>query len=131
MTSRALLDTSILIAQESGRPLDVELLPDEAYVSVITIAELTAGVHAAADTFTRARRMETLRVLDSVEALPVDYAAAQAWGALRVGLRDSGRSVRVNDLWIAAIAYAHDLPVLTQDSDFDSLEQLGLTVIRA
>lgn len=131
MTSSALLDTSVLIAQETGRRLDTDVLPDRAYVSVITIGELTAGVHAAPDTTIRARRLDTLRILHGIDPLPVDHEAAQAWGALRVGLRDLGRSVKVNDLWIAAIAQANDLPIVTQDDDFDALEQLGLTVIRA
>jgi predicted nucleic acid-binding protein len=39
--------------------------------------------------------------------------------------------VPVNDLWIAAIAVAHDLPVVTQDADLDALDELELVdVIR-
>ena len=39
--------------------------------------------------------------------------------------------MNVNDLWIAAVAAANDLPVVTQDSDFDALEAIGgPTVIR-
>ena len=53
--SHGLLDTSVLIASESGRPLDTNALPDEVFISVVTIAELQAGVLAAADTVTRAR----------------------------------------------------------------------------
>ena len=37
----------------------------------------------------------------------------------------------MNDLWIAAIARANNLPVVTQDDDFDALADLGLlTVIK-
>jgi predicted nucleic acid-binding protein len=37
----------------------------------------------------------------------------------------------VNDLWIAATAIAQGLPVVTQDMDFDPLEDvLGLTIVR-
>lgn len=50
--SRGLLDTSVLIATEEGRPLDTDALPDEVFISVVTIAELQAGVLAAADTAT-------------------------------------------------------------------------------
>ena len=46
----AILDTSVLIARESGRRLDVDSLPDETTICVITLAELTAGVLAAPDT---------------------------------------------------------------------------------
>ncbi len=41
--SRGLADTSVFIARESGRPIDVALLPDELGVSVVTIGELRVG----------------------------------------------------------------------------------------
>jgi predicted nucleic acid-binding protein len=44
---RGLLDTSVFIAVEQGRPLASERLPDEAAISVITLAELELGVHRA------------------------------------------------------------------------------------
>jgi len=53
------------------------------------------------------------------------------WARLRVHLAESGRRVRINDLWIAAIAASRGLPVVTQDGDFDALEGVaGLTIIR-
>jgi predicted nucleic acid-binding protein len=45
---RGLLDTSVFIAAESGRPLDEERIPEEAALSVVTLAELQAGVLAPA-----------------------------------------------------------------------------------
>lgn len=46
MTDRAVLDTSVFIAAESGRPLDTTNLPAEFALSVVTLAELRAGVLA-------------------------------------------------------------------------------------
>ena len=128
---RGLLDTTIFIARESGRPVDVSRLPEESAVSVITIAELHAGVLAAADTDIRARRLATLESVADIQALPVDDAAARVWARMRVHLAQSGRRVRVNDLWIAAVAAANQLPVVTQDDDFDSVRGVaGLAVIK-
>jgi hypothetical protein len=130
--SAALIDTSVLIALESGRPLNADVLPEYLRVSVITIAELHAGIHAARDTDTRARRMATLDSIATLEPLPVDEAAAREWGRMRHRLAETGRRVTVNDLWIAAIAVARGLPVVTQDSDFDALADLGgPAIIRA
>ena len=42
MITRAIADTSVFIADETGRPLDHTAVPDE--VTVITIGELRAGV---------------------------------------------------------------------------------------
>jgi predicted nucleic acid-binding protein len=129
--ARGLLDTTVFIARESGRPINTELLPDESAVSVITIAELQAGVLAAADTSTRARRLATLESVADIHALPVDEPAARIWAQLRVHLAETGRRVRINDLWIAAVAVANQLPVVTQDDDFDPVAGVaGLTVIK-
>jgi len=122
---RGLLDASVLIASETGRLLDTNALPDEVFISVVTIAELQAGVLAAADTPTRARRLATLDSVAGLEALPIDVVAAGHWATLRVRLAEEGRRINVNDLWIAAVAAANDLPIVTQDADYDSLATVG------
>ncbi|MDN5856817.1 MAG: PIN domain-containing protein, partial [Actinomycetia bacterium] len=99
-----LLDTSVLIASESGRELAADDLPEQVYISVITIGELQAGVLAARDTTTRARRLATLDSVSIFEPLPVDATAAHRWAAMRVRLADASRRINVNDLWIASIA---------------------------
>jgi hypothetical protein len=128
---RGLLDTTVFIARESGRPLDVDRLPAESAVSVVTVGELHAGVLAAADTDTRAARLATLDAVADITLLPVDDAVAIAWARLRVRLVEVGRRANANDLWIAATAVAYGLPVVTQDGDFDVLEGLAtLEVVR-
>lgn len=129
--ARGVLDTSVFIAHESGRPLDTEALPDEAAVSVVTLAELHAGVLAAPDTASRAQRLATLDTLAGIAVQPVDEHAAVAWARLRVLLAEAGLRANANDLWIAATAVSRGLPVVTQDADFDVLEAVGgLAVLR-
>jgi predicted nucleic acid-binding protein len=128
---RGLLDTSVFIASESGRQLDAASLPDEGAISPITVAELHVGVLAAADVDTRARGLATLETVADVETLPIDNAVAAAWALLRIHLAESKRRLNVNDLWIAATALAHDLPVVTQDDDFGPVEGIsGLEVMQ-
>ena len=63
--------------------------------------------------------------------LPIDRPVAEAWATLRLHLAQAGRRVNVNDTWIAATALAQDVPVVTQDSDFDALAELSeLRIIR-
>lgn len=131
MTERGVLDTSVFIAAESGRRLDEELLPDESAVSVITLAELQAGVLAAKDTQTRARRLATLDALGDIEVLDVDAPSALVWAQMRVRLAETGRRVNVNDLWIAASAASRGLPVVAQDDDFGPVTGIaGLVIVR-
>lgn len=124
--ARGLLDTSVWIAAEVGRPVDHDRLPAEALVCVVTIAELQAGVLAASESTSRARRLDTLQTAMDVEPLAVDVRAAQIWAELRVRLHEAGRGINVNDLWIASVAVANGVPVVTQDGDFDVLADLGL-----
>jgi predicted nucleic acid-binding protein len=128
---RAVLDTSVFIAAESGRSLQTDLLPDEGVSTVITFAELNAGVLAAVDSSIRSRRLRTLTTLASMELLEVDVRAAEFWAQMRVFLAERRRRINVNDLWIASIAAAHRLPIATQDDDFTPLKSFpGLSIIR-
>ena len=129
--SRGLLDTSVFIANESGRPLDSGRLPLEAAISTVTVAELQVGVLAASDLNTRARRLATLESVADIELLPIDASVAASWALLRVHVAETGRRLNVNDLWIAATALANEVPVVTQDDDFKPIEGAGgLIVIR-
>jgi predicted nucleic acid-binding protein len=127
---RGLLDTSVFIAMESGRALRERGMPITAAISVVTKAELRAGILAADDIAARDRRISTLNLADRIATLPIDEEVAQAWAQMRAYLAASGRRVDTNDIWIAATAAAHEIPVVTQDDDFDALNGVaGLTVI--
>lgn len=122
-------DTSVFIAHESGRVLDVKSLPDELAVSIVTIGELRAGVLAATDIDARDRRLATYSAARALDPIPIDEPVADAWARLRILLRDSGRRMPVNDSWIAATAIALGAAVVTQDDDYADIP--GLTVIKA
>ena len=125
------LDTSVFIATETGRQLDEALIPDEVATTVVTLAELHTGVLAATTSDVRARRLATLESVGDIETLPVDDDAARMWARLRIHLAETGQRVRINDLWIAAIAASRGLPVVTQDDDFAALEgAANLTILR-
>lgn len=124
---RALADTSLFIGREQDRPLNGDL-PEELVVSVVTVGELRLGVLMAATLEARSRRLETLRLVESLEPLPIDDQVAAAWSRLVAELRAAGKKAPINDTWIAATALAHDLPVATRDADYDHMP--GLKVIR-
>ncbi len=126
--TRGLADTSIFIATEPGRALDVTRLPDEIAVSIITIGALRAGVLAAVEVNIRDRRLSTLMRALELQPIPVDESVADAWARLRILLRDRGLRMPVNDSWIAATALALGVPIVTQDADH--LELAGLDVVR-
>ena len=125
----ALVDTSVLIGGEAGRlqPTD---LPDRAFVSSVTIAELHLGVLAAREEIGRRRRLETLAFAErQFESLPVDDDVARAFARLVDTARRAGRRTPVLDALIAATALSRELPLFTQDADFHVFDEVEIVRI--
>jgi predicted nucleic acid-binding protein len=121
--SRAVVDTSVFIAQESGRELGD--LPEQIAVSVVTAAELELGVLRASTPTARALRLSTLsRVQATYPLLAVDPEVASCFARLASSELSRGRRLRRHDTWIAATAMRHRAAVITQDADFSSFESV-------
>ena len=123
--ARGLLDTSVIIDLDL---INTDLLPGETAISAITLAELAAGPHAAADDQERGRRQDRLQwAASSWDPLPFDGEAARAYGRIYATVRGSGRTSRRRfaDLLIAATALARGLPLFTRNpADFAGLGEL-------
>ena len=113
-----------------GRLSDPSLLPDEAVVSVITLAELSAGPHVARSSDERAARQAHLQQAESdFDPIPFDTNAARAFGRVAAGLRAAGRkpAARAYDALIAATAIAEGLPLYTcNPDDFQNMDELDV-----
>lgn len=100
-------------------------LPDEAAISVVTLAELHLGVLLARDGPTRALRLRTLsRVERDLEAIPIDAEVARVFASIVAEAGARGRRPGVMDAWIAATTVRHGLVVFTRDADFDDIPQI-------
>ncbi len=131
---QGLLDTNILVLR---RWVDVAELPDEMAISVVTLAELSAGPHQVRrndeqDLYDeheeRAWRMEILqRAENEFDPIPFDAEAARVYGRLSAAVVAVGRKPRrrIADLMIAATAVAEGLPLFTTNpGDYTGLERL-------
>jgi predicted nucleic acid-binding protein len=127
---RGILDTSVFVANERGRTLNASQLPEEAAVSVVTVAELTLGVHIAGSDEVRARRLATVNAIRAAYlALPIDEDVASSFAELVAVARRGGRRPKVQDAWIAATARRHGVAVYTQDRDFDAFFDLEVVQV--
>lgn len=120
-----LLDTSVVIDLEQLSP---ERLPIQVAISSVTLAELAAGPAATGDPVERAIRQDRLQRTEAAfDPLPFDLEAARAYGRVYSAVVARGRKPRsrVADLFIAAVALAEDLPLVTRNADdFAGLERL-------
>jgi hypothetical protein len=125
---KGLLDTSVFIGQE--QELDLAPLPDEAAISVMTLAELHMGVLLAPGPKIRAQRLRTLaRVERTFNPLPVDDPVARSFAEIVADARRKRRHPRVVDALIAATAVAHDLPLYSEDRDFALMPDVDLVLV--
>jgi predicted nucleic acid-binding protein len=127
MTAAGILDTTTLV--QLAR-LDPEELPDGVTISVVTLAELTAGPLVTVDEAERVARLAHLQYAEkSFDPLPFDEAAARAYARLLARLRHSARPApaRVFDVMVAATAVAAGLPLYTtRPDDYQGMDELVL-----
>jgi predicted nucleic acid-binding protein len=126
---RAIADTSLFIGLEARRFASTALADLDLAVSVITLGELRLGVVSAGrDPEAASQRLATYELARQFEPLPIDERVGNAWAVLVAKLRADGRKAPINDTWIAATALSLDVPVATQDNDYDPMP--SLTVIK-
>jgi hypothetical protein len=126
-----ILDTSTLILL--GRITPIDALPEAAFITAVTLAELSVGPLVAATDEDRVARQAHLQAAEAdFDPLPFDAAAARAFGGVAASLRRNGRkaTARAYDAMIAATAIAADLPVYTcNPSDFLGIDGLDLVEV--
>ena len=126
---RGLADTNTLIYLER---LATDRLPAELLISTVSLAELSAGVHATEDAAERSRRiLRVQRVGATFTPLPFDVEAARQYGVIAAQVISIGRKPRgrIADLMIAGIAAANRLPLFTTNpADFQGLESVVAVV---
>jgi tRNA(fMet)-specific endonuclease VapC len=119
-----ILDTNAVSALFSGDPSIAEVLDesDRHHLPVIVIGEYRYGLARSRDRG-RLGRLLDLLIHHSV-LLPVELETTKHYAAVREELRQRGRPIPENDVWVAALARQHDLPVLTRDEHFDQVPDL-------
>ena len=60
--------------------------------------------------------------LATTSVLTADETTTRHYAEIRLQLASAGTPIPMNDLWIAAIARQHNLPVISRDAHFDQVE---------
>ena len=113
-----ILDTNALSALLNGEPgFDRTLRRSRPVLPVIVLGEYFFGVKGSRE---QNELEATLRdFVRATHVLRIDEVTAAEYGRLRDQLKRNGRPIPMNDVWIAALARQHSLPVLSRDKHFD------------
>ena len=66
-------------------------------------------------------------LISATRVLPVDEETSHHYARVRAELKAAGRRIPSNDLWIAALARQHRLPLMSMDQHFDAVPGLKRT----
>ena len=122
-----ILDTSALSAFADGDPRLQRIVEvgSELSLPVIVLGEYLFGTHQSR---WRARYQQWLDAnLALFDLLFVGLATARYYAEIRRELRTLGKPIPSNDLWIAALAREHRLPLVSLDQHFEAVP--GLRVL--
>ena len=124
MPGRALLDTSVLVHLFRG---DANLADrvnelEQIFSSVVVVGELLYGARYSANSESNLAQVASFS--SGVTILPVDRLTAETYSRLKQGLRAKGRPIPDNDLWVAATAVQHGLPLISRDAHFDVIDEV-------
>ena len=126
--SALVIDTNVYSGFLLGesRALRILRTADEIHVPLIVLAELLAGF--AAGTRAQKNRDELRHFMASprVNLLKPDEKTANHYADVYAALRRQGAPIPTNDLWIAALARQHRLPLFSFDAHFAAVPGLAL-----
>lgn len=118
-----LLDACAYIEMAAGdqRVADALSAATEVYFSAISLGELLVGFPPDSHWESKRGTLERFLTTTGVQVLPVGEETAMAYASLFNHVKQRGRMIPQNDLWIAACALEHDLTLLTTDRHFADL----------
>lgn len=97
---------------------------EQIIVPAIVVGELKGGYRHGSKYLENERILNDFLDAPIVGIANIDTEVATIYGELYAYLRKNGTPIPQNDIWIAAVAVAVGLPLLTLNDDFDRLPQV-------
>jgi len=117
------IDTSVVIQALRADPVTFsQLAAVETFISATVVGELYFGAHRSAHFDKEVSKIATF--IGHSTIVPCDYDTGVLYGAIKNALQQSGTLIPENDMWIAASALQHGLPLATRDGHFANVPGL-------
>jgi len=119
-----ILDTNAVSAFADGDKGLLQVIETEPDLSIpaVVLGEYLFGIYRSRF---QARYEEWLNAnLAFFDLLSIGPATARHYAVIRHELKAAGRPIPSNDIWIAALAREHGLPLLSRDGHFEAVRNL-------
>lgn len=122
------IDTNVYAGFRQGLPSVVPSLRSahEIHLPLIVLAELLAGFAAGARAGQNRDELAQFMASPRVHLLKPDEKTAHHYAEVYAALRKNGIPIPANDLWIAALARQHRLPLFSLDAHFAAVPGLSM-----
>lgn len=123
-TGRYLLDTNAAVAVLNDK-IDLERRLGgwlDTFLSTTVLGELFFGAEKSSRV--EANFIQIRRLMRLCTVLVCDEETARHYGSIKLRLRQRGRPIPENDIWIAASALQHGLALVTRDGHFGYVDDL-------
>lgn len=126
MNGKYLLDTNILIKLFAGDENVTGWLKKapEIYIPSIVLGELYYGAQKSSNKKTNLAKINEVSTNSNI--IPCDSQTARHYGIIKNQLKEKGKPIPENDIWIGAIALQHRLTLVTKDVHFKEIEGMVL-----
>ena len=125
---RLLIDTNIYSYALKGDDGVVEVLKkaEQIGISVISIGELLFGFKGGEKKKKNREELEIFLDSPRVVVYSLDEYTSEFYAEILNNLREIGKPVPTNDIWIAAVAFQNGLKLFTKDIHFKAIAGLSL-----
>ncbi len=128
MSGRYLLDTNIVIALFAADEAVITKLgeADEIFIPSIVLGELYYGAERSGRVEENKQRIDEFGEKNVI--LGCDRETAKKYGDVKNKLRQKGRPIPENDIWIAALGLQHDVMIVSRDKHFEEVDDLSIVI---
>lgn len=130
MSGKVALDTNIAIAALNGEPAVINKLQNlsQIFLPLPVVGELLFGALNSQRAETNLSRIQQL--IQRSMILQMGSETASLYAKTRISLKQRGRPIPENDVWIAASCLEHHVVLMTNDTHFKSIEGLAVDPLR-
>jgi predicted nucleic acid-binding protein len=123
---RLVLDTNAYVALRKGETGLVSLLESADWLGLpsVVFGELVAGFLIGTRSERNLLDLDAFLSEAGVELMPIGRNVAERYGALVKALRERGKPIPTNDLWIASLTLCADARLVTANAHFTAVPGL-------